>query len=518
MKFKKMSNRGLVSFSIHPPSAQKLSRSFCTKRGVLILNNLLESYTDPAIIGVRNADTELLVTLENWLRREIEFVLLNDYDLKKGIEIAFDNKNPLSDSVSLHLPDAPAQEDADDPVSILNYMLLHALKLNASDIHIECYDGDVDVRLRIDGILHQVFSQVSPQNISGVISRLKILCELDIAERQYPQDGRFRMSWTKGDTTSTLDFRVNTCPTLHGENAVIRLLGSQDGMMAFDQLGMDTIEEKALLSMLKNPEGMFFVAGPTGSGKTTTLYAALNLLNDGTKKIITAEDPIEYELDGITQSQVNINLSFARLARSFLRMDPDVMLIGEVRDPETAEAIVRAASTGHLALSTIHATDAFSTLIRLQSLGIDKNTIANIMLGALSQRLLRRICPHCKVETTPTKRQQELLGSLMPSKIFKGKGCQYCHDSGYKGRIGVYEVFMIDHHVQDMLSEEVSLSKIRRYAHKLGFHSLLHDAIDKVKREITSIDEVFRVLPLRYIMEICSGLDTTSDQGTPSSL
>ena len=500
----KIANQDLASFTLHPPSARKLSRSFCAKRGVIILNNLFDDHSEKAIIGIREPNEHLFQTLRDWLRRDIEFVLLNEYEINKAIEIIFEERELKQDGVSLQIPAILPPENSNDSVSILNHLLVNALNHRASDIHIEIYSGEIDVRLRIDGIMHQIFSQISPQNISGVISHLKILCQLDISERRFPQDGRFRTCWNQEDKKTILDFRVSICPSLHGETAVIRLLRSQDGMMAFDELGMSKIEEEALLSILDNPEGMFLVAGPTGSGKTTTLYSSLNLLNDGTKKILTAEDPIEYEIDDITQTQVNSALSFSQLARAFLRMDPDVLLIGEVRDPETATAIVRAASTGHLALSTIHATDAFTTLIRLQSLGIEKTTIANTLLGTLSQRLLRRICPACKTQITPSKRQKQVLGNFIPEKIFQGKGCSNCHNSGYKGRIGVYEILFLDHKVQDMLSEDVPLSRIRNYAHSKGFHSLLHDAIEKVKQEITSIEEVFRVLPLRYILEIRS--------------
>ncbi|MGC6509981.1 MAG: GspE/PulE family protein [Myxococcota bacterium] len=489
-------------FSIHAPSIRMLPERLCRKAHIVILNNAKENDQDDIYLGMHNIENgELISRLTLILNRQIHPILLNKFEIHRALDIGHGHaKETEGSDASVEIEDIDV--DINNPDSLLQDIIAQAVKLSASDIHIETYRNTIDIRLRIDGVMHQIFSEISPQNISGVINRLKILAKLDIAERRVPQDGRFKILVESGDSKVAVDFRLNICPGPYGEDAVIRVLGSHTGMMAFSQLGMSDIEQTALFRILNNPEGMFFVTGPTGSGKTTTLYAALSTLNDGTRKIVTAEDPIEFDLPKITQKQVSPLLTYPLLARSFLRMDPDVMLIGEVRDHETADAITRAASTGHLALSTLHTTDSFSTVVRLRSLGLDNSLIANTLLGALAQRLLRRICTECKTEVQPTETERALFKGLLPHKIYTGKGCVHCHDTGYKGRIGVYEIFMVDHHIQDMLLDNAPTSQIRNHAHHQGYHSLLHDALSKVADGITSLEEVIRTLPYRYILEL----------------
>lgn len=489
-------------FTIHPPSIRLIPERLCRKLNVAILNNAKDNLNEDVYLGMDNTERgDVISRLTLILNRQIHPVLLNQFEIHQALDIGFGHLTDTENSdISIEIEDILV--DINNPESLLQDIIVQAVKLSASDIHIETYRNTIDVRLRIDGVMHQIFSEISPKNISGVINKLKILAKLDIAERRVPQDGRFKIKVQSDNSSVTVDFRLNICPGPYGEDAVIRVLGSHDGMMQFSQLGMSDIEQSALFRILNNPEGMFFVTGPTGSGKTTTLYAALNHLNDGTRKIVTAEDPIEFDLPKVTQKQVSSLLSYPVLARSFLRMDPDVMLIGEVRDSETAESITRAASTGHLALSTLHTTDSFSTVVRLRSLGLDNSLIANTLLGALAQRLLRRICTHCKTEYTPTAQERHMFKSLLPQKLYTGTGCAVCHDTGYKGRIGVYEVFMVDHHIQDMLLDEKPTSQVRRHAHHQGYHSLLHDALSKVESGITSLEEIVRTLPYRYILEL----------------
>lgn len=489
-------------FEIHSRSVRMLPEKLCRRLHVVILNNAISDPKEDVYLGIDNIENGAIISrLTLLLSRQIKPILLNKFEIEKGINIGFGHdKNTEGSDATVDVKDVNV--DISNPVSLLEDIIAQAVRLSASDIHIETYRETVDIRLRIDGVMHQIFSEVSLKNVNGVINRLKILSGLDIAERRVPQDGRFRILVQHDGSQVPVDFRLNICPGQHGEDAVIRVLGSHHGMMEFNQLGIGKFEQEALFRILSNPEGMFFVTGPTGSGKTTTLYAALSTLNNGTKKIVTAEDPIEYDLPKITQKQVSNLLTYPVLARSFLRMDPDVMLIGEVRDNLTANAITRAASTGHLALSTLHTTDSFSTVVRLKSLGLDSFVIANTLLGALAQRLLRRICTNCKSPNPITDEHKKLFGSLLPKISYFGKGCEQCHHTGYKGRIGVYEIFMVDHHIQDMLNDETPTTVIRKHAHHQGYHSLLHDALEKVDAGITSLDEVIRTLPYRYILEL----------------
>ena len=494
--------RELSDFQLDKDSIQLLPEKFCRRFMVVVLGKVDPNSMDAIEVGVSNAkNIDIIDKLQTQLQRPIVVHNLNFYEINKALDYAWAVNRQLSSAdISISLGETDVDEK--NATSLLNDVLNCAFELRATDIHIEQYRDDVDLRLRIDGILHQVSTQLSPDNVQAVVNRIKILCKMDVVERRIPQDGRFRVKITQGEQGVYSDMRVNITPGSHGEDIVIRVLGSADSLIAIKHLGLSDTMQRGLLDLLSNPEGMFFVTGPTGSGKTTTLYSALSHLNDGTKKIITAEDPIEYELPKIAQKQVSAILTYPLLARAFLRQDPDIMLIGEVRDLETAQAIARAASTGHLALSTLHTTDSFSSIIRLQTLGLSKEVISNTLLGALSQRLLRRICNNCKTPHVPTDRERQVLGALTPTKTWIGKGCASCHGTGYQGRIGVFELFINDHNIQDMLEEQRPLSELRSYAHQSGYHSLLHDGLAKVRDGRTTLEEILRALPLRYIMEM----------------
>jgi general secretion pathway protein E len=488
----------LNNYTIKPKVVRLLPEGMCRRWKAVILDLPSE---DSATIGMQElGNGKLEELLREVLDRSIHPVRLNEYELGRALDIGFGHIG--GDEHADISIDRNGTRGGTTPTEILNQILLDAEELRATDIHIERYRGDTDVRLRIDGIMHQLSSELSPENADGVISRIKIISGLDIAQRKKPQDGRFRLLAKDGTTQREADYRVNITPGPHGEDAVIRALGGLDKLHGLDFLGMSRDLQETLADLLNNPEGMLFVTGPTGSGKTTTLYAALAHLNDGKRKILTAEDPIEYELRKISQKQISPWLDYSELARAFLRMDPDVMLIGEVRDEVTAEAICRAASTGHLALSTLHTTDALGTILRLATLGLSREEISNSLLGALAQRLVRKICASCITADTLTEKQAGLLGALAPKSPQKGAGCKHCHGTGYHGRVGVFELFIVDHNVQDMLSEESSMRQLRAYVHNIGFRSLLHDALEKVEAGLTTVEEVFRVLPYRYMLEI----------------
>jgi len=380
-------------------------------------------------------------------------------------------------------------------IALVNLVILRAVKEKASDIHIEPFGEDtLKVRYRIDGILHDVMSL--PRNLqSPVISRIKIMSDLDIAERRLPQDGRIQVNVGGRN----INIRVSILPAVTGESAVLRILDPSSILLDLDSLGFSPDILPDFLSLIKKPNGIILVTGPTGSGKSTTLYTTLNLLNSTEKKIMTIEDPVEYRLKGITQVQAKpkIGLTFAAGLRSFLRQDPDIMLVGEIRDKETAEIAVQAALTGHIVLSTLHTNDAPSSVIRLIDMGIEPFLISSSVIGVIAQRLVRRICSKCKkkIEITPDiekiLNEYEINGNEIT--LYKGEGCSYCKNTGYKGRIAIFELMLITENIRDLISKNVTTGKLREAAIKEGMCQLREDGIKKVCEGLTTIDEVLRV-------------------------
>jgi type IV pilus assembly protein PilB len=380
-------------------------------------------------------------------------------------------------------------------ISLVNLMILRAVKEQASDIHIESFgDETLQVRYRIDGILHDVMS-LPRQLRLAVISRVKIMSDLDIAERRLPQDGRIQIN-VGG---RTINIRVSILPTVNGEGAVLRILDPTSILLELNSLGFSQDILPKFTSLIKKPDGIILVTGPTGSGKSTTLYTTLNILNSTEKKIMTIEDPVEYRLKGINQVQAKpkIGLTFAAGLRSFLRQDPDIMLVGEIRDKETAEVAVQAALTGHLVLSTLHTNDAPSSVIRLIDMGIEPFLISSSVIGVIAQRLVRRICPRCKKEAKLTSDLAKILEDYnMDSKkiiLNKGEGCPYCKETGYKGRIAIFELMIITDTIRDLISSNITSGKLRETAIKEGMCQLREDGLKKVCEGVTTIDEVLRV-------------------------
>ncbi|MBI5098225.1 MAG: type II secretion system ATPase GspE [Nitrospirae bacterium] len=376
-------------------------------------------------------------------------------------------------------------------IRLLNALLMEAVREKASDIHVEPYEKGLDVRYRVDGILRKV---LSPPRIiqEALISRIKILASLDIAEKRLPQDGRIKLLIGGKD----IDIRVSIIPTALGERAVLRLLDRRAGVLNLEMLGLSDEILTSFKDSLSRQNGIILVTGPTGSGKTTTLYAALLRLNTEERNIITVEDPVEYQLSGIGQMQVNprIGLTFAAGLRSILRQDPDIMMVGEIRDLETAEIAVHASLTGHLVLSTLHTNDAPSALTRLIDMGIEPFLAASSLVCVLAQRLVRVICPHCRESYTPSKQETDYLGvDPLPAILYRGKGCEKCLGKGYLGRTGIYEFLEITPEVRTMISERKDAQAIRTSAIRSGFKTLQRNAIDKILKGITTIEEVLRV-------------------------
>jgi type IV pilus assembly protein PilB len=388
-----------------------------------------------------------------------------------------------------------AREVEQPIVKLVNGILVNAIKERASDVHVEPYDNFLRVRQKVDGVIYTVMNL--PVKIkAAVTSRLKIMANLDIAERRLPQDGRIKLKLgKKGD----IDFRVSTVPCLFGEKIVLRLLDKSNLQVDLTKLGFEEEALKKFLDALEKPYGMILVTGPTGSGKTTTLYSALSYLNKVGVNISTAEDPIEYNFLGINQVHVkeDIGLTFAAALRSFLRQDPDIILVGEIRDYETAEIAVKAALTGHLVLSTLHTNDASATISRLLNMGIEPFLVAASVILIAAQRLARKICTDCKEEEKVPVPALISLGfpeeEAKTVKCYKGKGCTACNGSGYKGRIALYEVMLLKEEIKEMILEGASADELKKTAVRLGMKTLRMSGLAKIKEGITSIEEVLKV-------------------------
>ncbi|HLC43175.1 MAG TPA: type II secretion system ATPase GspE [Methylomirabilota bacterium] len=379
-------------------------------------------------------------------------------------------------------------------VRLVNLLIENAVASDASDIHVEPFEDSLRVRYRIDGILYDVESP--PRRLqSAVTSRIKIMAEMNIAERRLPQDGRIRIAIH----SRRLDIRVSTVPTVHGESIVMRLLDRSTIFLTLENLGFAPETQVGFERLISRPHGMLLVTGPTGSGKTTTLYGALDKINSPEKKIITIEDPVEYQLKGVNQIPVKskIGLSFANGLRHIVRQDPDVIMVGEIRDLETAEIAIHAALTGHLVFSTLHTNDAPGAITRLQDMGVEGYLVASVLEGVLAQRLIRRICANCKVETQVDAKDLRALGIAEAlqkgARLYRGVGCDQCRGTGYRGRTGIYELLPISEEIRSMIIRKAPTGEIRRRATELGMVSLREDGWTKAKLGTTTVEEILRV-------------------------
>jgi type II secretion system protein E len=377
-------------------------------------------------------------------------------------------------------------------VKLVNLLLLEALESRASDVHLESYLGGLRVRYRVDGVLQE--APAPPRRLAAaVISRLKIMAELDIAERRVPMDGRIRLRMHDRQ----VDVRVSTLPTLHGESVVLRLLDKERGRIGLESLGMAADTMARFAAVISKPHGIVLSTGPTGSCKTTTLYAAVDRIRTGREKIITVEDPVEYELAGVPQVPVNekVGLTFANALRALLRQDPDIMLVGEIRDQETADIATHASLTGHLVLSTLHTNDAATALTRLVDLGIEPYLVASTVEAVLAQRLVRQICEHCRTPAPMEPEQYTALGVTRAElpQAWHGAGCANCRGTGYRGRTGIYELLVMDETIRNVLHQDASAGRIARLAIDKGMRLLKDDGIRQVREGVTTAEEVLRV-------------------------
>ena len=438
-----------------------------------------------------------------------ELILTDEKSLQACIEKILEEQN---EALSLDINDLEAKEllalevqgsqeedeqpEKDDPpiVVYINKILLDAIKKGASDLHFEPYEKTYRIRFRIDGILSEVATP--PISLaSRMAARLKVMAKLDIAERRVPQDGRIKLTLSQ---KKSIDFRVSTLPTMWGEKVVMRILDSSSAMLGINMLGYDAAQQKIYMDALAQPQGMILVTGPTGSGKTVSLYTGLNILNTQERNISTAEDPVEINLTGINQVQINnkAGLTFPSALRSFLRQDPDIVMAGEIRDLETAEIAIKASQTGHLVLSTLHTNSAAETLTRLSNMGVPAYNVASSVSIIIAQRLARRLCLKCKEEEVLTKAQLEQQGFLAQQitdiKLFKAVGCEHCI-KGYKGRVGVYEVIKISAEAARIIMEGGSALDINQQFQTEGFNSLRQSGLIKATHGVTSLEEINRI-------------------------
>lgn len=437
----------------------------------------------------------------------IEAIIVEHDKLEKIIEQNYAEKSTFEfdDDFELHIHeehtdqadnDDQPQEDEAPIVKYINKLLIDAIRMGASDLHFEPYEKVYRVRYRVDGVLRQIATPPL-QLANRLASRLKVMSQMDIAEKRVPQDGRIKLKISK---TKAIDFRVNSLPTLFGEKIVLRILDPSSAMLGIDALGYEPEQKALFMEALEKPQGMLLITGPTGSGKTVSLYTGLNILNKEDTNISTAEDPVEINLEGINQVNVNnkVGLTFSAALKSFLRQDPDIVMVGEIRDLETAEIAIKAAQTGHMVMSTLHTNSAPETLTRLRNMGVPSFNIATSVNLVIAQRLARRLCPQCKVPTEVPKNSLLEMGFSEQEiqqpdfKIFQPVGCSECRD-GYKGRVGIYEVMKITSEISKIIMEDGNAIQIAEASAKLGFNNLRLSGLKKVIQGVTSLQEVNRV-------------------------
>ncbi len=431
-------------------------------------------------------------------RKELQALLERYYPAESDVESMLDQITDGTvdvETVQDHLIDTDSTTDSDAPIiKLVSLLILEAYRNRASDIHLEPLEKRFRVRYRIDGVLHEVDGP--PKRLqSAIISRVKIMAGMKISEKRIPQDGRIQVNILGRE----LDLRVSTVPSNNGESIVMRILDKQNLALGLPKLGFFSDDQQLFERLIGLPDGILLVTGPTGSGKTTTLYACLNHINRPDRKIITVEDPVEYQMSGINQVQVNetVGMTFSLALRSILRQAPNIVMIGEIRDRETANIATEASLTGHLVFSTLHTNDAPSAITRLLDIGVKPFLVASAVRAVMAQRLIRCICEHCREEYEPPPDVIASLGTgaevLQGRKLVRGHGCNQCSLTGYSGRKGLFEIFLINDAIQHMIFEKVSVSDMRRHARELGMRTLREDGIRKVGAGVTTLDEVLRV-------------------------
>lgn len=492
---------GMLNPAVDQGLERLISQDFVLKNSILPLSRTLRSLT---VAMADPLDLMLIDNLRKLTNCEINPVIATRSDIMKGIEQFYGKSSMFREAVEasydttsvvsldydtmeqeLSLDKLIARAEEAPVVKLVDLIIRQAIDESASDIHIEPFKDKISLRYRIDGKLYEIPPPAKHLHLP-IISRIKILAKQDIAEKRLPQDGAFLVRIGE----RPIDIRVSTIPTIYGEKIVLRILDRSQVMLDLNQLGFEPKQNELIRKMINLPYGLIFLTGPTGSGKTTTLYAILNEIKSPTKNIITIEDPVEYKLEGINQVQVkpDIGLTFATALRSFLRQDPDIMLVGEVRDLETAQICSRSALTGHLVLSTLHTNDAPSAINRLMDIGLEHYILAPSLLMVVAQRLIRKLCSSCKEAYEPTPEQLKSV-TLNSDLIYKPKGCTKCNNTGYKGRVCIAEVMIVNSQIQDLINQSASYQKIKETARACGMQTLYESSIRKVEEGITSLEE-----------------------------
>ena len=485
-----------------PVPGLEISEVFLREKMILPLKMDTDSLT---LAAFDPFDWETFENLKVSLGKEIKINLSSQEDILEAIESFYGKGDSAMDRMVNKIQEEEEVEEtlestehirdmaSEAPViKLVNHIINQAITTSASDIHLEPFADDLILRYRIDGMLYE--HEAPPKRLnSALVTRIKIMAHLDIAERRLPQDGRIRIKSQGKD----IDIRVSTLPTLFGESVVMRILDRGNIVVKLDHLGFPKKELELFQNLIHKPYGQILVTGPTGSGKTTTLYGSLEKINTPDKKIITIEDPVEYQLRGVNQVHIRpqIGLTFANGLRSIVRQDPDVIMIGEIRDSETADVAIQSALTGHLVFSTVHTNDAAGAITRLQEMGIESFLISSALLGVLAQRLVRVICTHCKESCAiePGALLEMGIDGPAPPNVFRGKGCDHCNETGYRGRTGIYELLVIDEEIRKLILAHASSQEIRERAIQLGMTTLRQDGWRKILEGVTTIEEIIRV-------------------------
>ena len=487
------------------PGEQRLPYGFARRHGVLI-NQASDNQTH--VIYKPGVGIEILAEVRRYIGCKVKMEEVNETRFEEMLLEQYESASTQSTQIMENIgddldlnhvamelaePEDLLENEDDAPIiRLINALFTEAIKENASDIHIEPYETRMIVRFRVDGMLREV---LQPPRIVAplLVSRIKVMADLDIAEKRLPQDGRIALRIAG----RAVDVRVSTLPSIYGERIVLRILDKQAGRLDLEQLGMDKDTLRSIdPNLIMHPHGIILVTGPTGSGKTTTLYAVLSRLNDKTRNIVTIEDPIEYHIDGIGQTQVNtkVELTFARGLRAILRQDPDIVMIGEIRDLETAQIAVQSSLTGHLVLSTLHTNTAISSVTRLRDMGIEPYLLASSLIGVVAQRLVRLLCDNCKEAYTASANECALLGvpPENPPTLYAAVGCEQCKQQGYTGRSGIYELVLIDDTMRSLIHDNASEQEMHNHARTIT-PGIRQDGIRRVLEGQTTLDEVIRV-------------------------
>jgi type II secretory ATPase GspE/PulE/Tfp pilus assembly ATPase PilB-like protein len=489
-------------YEVDPSAAPLLPLDYCLEHGVVLLGSVPADPTAPVTVGmIAASDGTRIDELSQKLGHAVVPVILSASEHRRTLGRLYDL--PLGETegglIALDADRAAGPARGRPAPELLESLLIEGISRRATDIHLETYGRGVEVRLRIDGVLHLLPLPLTHGSALRVISRLKVLCGVDLVEHRRSQDGRFGVLFIRNGTARRIDLRVTVLPGPHGQDVAIRVLDPDRFILDLSRLHMPTTILDSFRRLMRVPHGLLLATGPTGAGKTTTLYAALRELQDGALKIVSAEDPVEYEFPRVNQKNVTPEMGFADYLRAFLRSNPDVIHVGEIRDAETAEIAVRAGTTGHRVLGTLHTRDAVACVARLRALGVPDGFLSEVLLGVLGQRLVRRLCDDCKREGPAPAALVPLFFDGVPATPFwSALGCASCGGSGYRGLVGVFELFEPGETAAQAIAAGVPVEELRRIALAGGWVPLAEDALAKAARGLTSLEEVARVLPPKF--------------------